>query len=106
VLGRYDLTSNNPRAAVTELQAAIYLDPESISAEALANGQREAIEIHNDYIQALEAAAVQREAAARAAAAASAVRHRAALRNAHGSRARAAAGALPGIRHNSAPGFR
>ena len=103
VLGRYDLMNNSPRAAVTELQAAIYLDPESISAEALANGQREAIEIHNDYIQALEAAAAQREATARAAAATSAARHRAALRNANGSRARAAAGALPGVRHSSAP---
>jgi O-Antigen ligase len=106
VLGRYDLTSNNPQAAVTELQAAIYLDPESISAEALANGQREAIEIHNDYIQALQDAAAQREAAARAAAATSAARHRTALRNANGSRARAAAGALPGVRHSSAPGSR
>ncbi len=87
VLGRYDLTSNNPRAAVAELQAAIYLDPESISAEAIANGQREAIEIHNDYLQALTAAAAQREARARAAAA-----RQAALRSASASRARARAG--------------
>jgi cytochrome c-type biogenesis protein CcmH/NrfG len=61
-LGRYDLQSTpaNPRAAVKELQAAIYLNPESISPEAVAAGNREAIETHNDYIQALQAAA-QRE---------------------------------------------
>jgi O-antigen ligase len=85
VLGRYDLTDGNPQAAVHELQAAIYLDPESISPEALADGEREAIQIHNDYIQALEAAA--RQSAARAAAA----RHAAALKSARESRARAAA---------------
>ncbi len=85
VLGRYDLTDGNPQAAVHELQAAIYLDPESISPEALADGEREAIEIHNDYIQALEAAA--RQSAARAAAA----RRAAALKSERESRARAAA---------------
>jgi len=58
-LGRYDLQSSpsNPQAAVKELQAAIYLDPESISAEAVASGNREAIEVHNDYIQALQGSA-------------------------------------------------
>ncbi|HTU78170.1 MAG TPA: O-antigen ligase family protein [Solirubrobacteraceae bacterium] len=66
-LGRYQLT-NDPAAALRELQAAIYLDPESIAPEAIANGQREAIEIHNQYIQALQAAAA---ASTRAAAAAS-----------------------------------
>jgi O-Antigen ligase len=72
VLGRYDLTSN-PSAALEELQAAVYLNPESISPEALSGGQGEAIEIHNDYIQALRATAVLRSATAsreRAAAAA------------------------------------
>jgi len=56
-LGRYDLASipQRPRAAMQELQAAIYLNPESISAEAIAAGKREAIEIHNQYIQALQA---------------------------------------------------
>ena len=57
-LGRHDLTSN-PRAAVKELQAAIYLDPESIAPEAVANGEREAIEIRNQYIQALQASTQQ-----------------------------------------------
>jgi len=57
-LGRHDLTSN-PQAAVKELQAAIYLDPESIAPEAIANGEREAIEIRNQYIQALQASTQQ-----------------------------------------------
>ena len=86
VLGRYDLAEHNPQAAVHELEAAIYLDPESISPEAIAAGEREAIQIHNDYIQALEA--VRSESAARAAAA----HRRAALKSARESRARAAAG--------------
>ncbi len=55
-LGRYDLASD-PQAALKELQAAIYLNPESIAPEAIANGEREAIEIHNDYIRALQTAA-------------------------------------------------
>jgi hypothetical protein len=71
-LARYDLTSNPP-AALKELQAAIYLNPESIAPEALAVGESEAIEVRNDYIQALRAAAAFRSASAlheRAAAAA------------------------------------
>jgi O-antigen ligase len=55
-LGRYDLP-RDPRSAVQELQAAIYLNPQSISPEALAK-ERQAVEIHNDYIQALRAASV------------------------------------------------
>jgi len=98
VLGRYDLTSGNPQAAVKELEAAIFLNPESIAPEAVANGQREAIETQNDYIQALQAAA-QQEAAARRTAEA---RHAAALRSARVSRARAAAGARRAARRHSA----
>ena len=83
-LGRYDLSSN-PRAAVKELQAAIYLNPESIAPEAIAAGQREAIEIHNDYIQALTAA----------------TQPAAPLRSVTGSRSRAgAAGRLAGRRRS------
>jgi cytochrome c-type biogenesis protein CcmH/NrfG len=63
VLGRYDLTSN-PSAALKELQAAIYLNPESIAPEAIAGGQGEAVEISNDYIQALRAASAIRSASA------------------------------------------
>jgi O-antigen ligase len=53
-LGRYDV-ANDPRAALQEIQAAIYLNPEAIAPEALAK-ERQAVEIHNDYIQALRAA--------------------------------------------------
>ncbi|MCW3018808.1 MAG: hypothetical protein JWN10_1116 [Solirubrobacterales bacterium] len=87
VLGRYDLVSGKPRAAVKELQAAIYLDPQLISMEAVAAGRPEAIEVHNDYIQALEAAQRQ-EAASAAAAAARAAR----IKSASARHARAAAG--------------
>jgi hypothetical protein len=60
-LGRFDLTDHtSPQRAVNELQAAIFLNPESIAPEAIAEGQSEAIEIHNDYIRALTAAAVLR----------------------------------------------
>jgi O-Antigen ligase len=81
VLGRHDLTSD-PRAAVKELQAAIYLNPESIAPEAIANGAREAIEVRNDYIQALQAAAT--------------------LKSASESRARAAAGGRRALRRQRA----
>jgi O-antigen ligase len=53
-LGRFDLTSD-PSAAMKELGAFIYLNPEAISAEALAQGEPEAIEVHNDFITALRA---------------------------------------------------
>jgi len=82
-LGRYQL-AREPAAAVKELQAAIYLDPQSISPEAIAAGNREAIEVHNDYIQALEASAR--------------------LRSASESRSRAAPGGLRGAR--PLPGLR
>jgi hypothetical protein len=77
-LGRFDL-NRDPHSAVGEFQAATYLDPETISPEAITppNGQRESIEIYNDYIQALRAdarrsqelrsASERRAAAARAA---------------------------------------
>jgi O-antigen ligase len=53
-LGRYDLT-HAPRSALAELQAAIYLNPESIAPELLASHQREAVEIYNDYVEAVRA---------------------------------------------------
>ncbi len=85
-LGRYDI-AGDPQAAVKELQAAIYLDPESIAPEAIADGRREAIEIHNDYIVALQASA----------------RLPAPLKSATGSRARAGGGGRPAGRRRSAP---
>ena len=53
-LGRYDL-AHSPRSALAELQAAIYLNPESIAPELLAIHQREAVEIYNDYVKAVRA---------------------------------------------------
>ncbi len=50
-----------------ELRAAVYLDPESISAEALAEGNQKAIETYNDYVQALRAVASSEQAALRSA---------------------------------------
>ncbi len=55
-LALFDLPKN-PRAALSELQASIYLDPGSISPESIAAGRSEAIELHNDYVQALRATA-------------------------------------------------
>jgi len=55
-LARFDLPGD-PRAALGELRAGIYLDPELISPEALAAGQPEAIETYNDYVTALRAVA-------------------------------------------------
>jgi O-Antigen ligase len=58
-LGRYDLandhTASGRQSALKELQAAIFLNPSSISPEAIAEGRREAIEIYNAYIEALRA---------------------------------------------------
>ncbi len=53
-LARYDL-AGEPGAALKELQAAIYLNPESIAPEAIAYGDPEAIAIQNEYVQALRA---------------------------------------------------
>ncbi|HTZ65472.1 MAG TPA: O-antigen ligase family protein [Solirubrobacteraceae bacterium] len=53
-LGRYDLV-HAPADALEDFQAAIYLNPESIAPEAIADGNREAIAIQNNYIEALRA---------------------------------------------------
>jgi O-Antigen ligase len=77
-LARLDLAAGKPARALPELRAVIYLNPESIAPEEIAppNGQREGIEIYNDYIQALRATQTQ-----------------ARLKSASARRARAAAGA-------------
>jgi O-antigen ligase/polysaccharide polymerase Wzy-like membrane protein len=87
-LARYDLLHGQPRSAMQELQAVIYLNPEVIAPEALAK-EREAVEIHNDYIQALHASS----AASRTPAAA--------LKTASERRGRAALGAPPAARRRS-----
>jgi hypothetical protein len=55
-LGRSDL-AHDPRAALKELQAAIYLNPESIAPEAISGpiANRQSVTLYNDYIQALRA---------------------------------------------------
>ena len=60
-LARFDL-SGNPQAALREFQAAIYLNPETISPELLGRGNaeaREAIQIYNDYVQLLRRTGAQ-----------------------------------------------
>ena len=70
-LGEYDLSTDRStiagtvseggaRSAVTELGAAIYLNPESIAPEAIADGNPEAIAIENDYVEALRASSTAR----------------------------------------------
>src|ERR1019366_1336731 len=87
-LARFDLSSD-PKSALAELQASIYLNPESIAAEAITppGGQPEAIEIYNDYIQALRASA-----------------RAAALKNAIGSRSPGAGAVHPGARRGGRSG--
>jgi hypothetical protein len=51
-LGEYNLTSD-PGAALNQLHAAIYLNPESIAPELITAGNPEAITIQNDYVEAL-----------------------------------------------------
>jgi hypothetical protein len=85
-LGQYDL-AKNPAAAVHELAAAIYLDPESISPEALATGNPESLALQNDYVEALRASnaqALAAKAAHRRAQRASATRKHRAQRAARG----------------------
>jgi hypothetical protein len=98
VLGRYALEHGDSSTAVGALQAAIYLNPESISPEAIAEGRREAIDVQNDYIEALRQASAARESTARAAA-----RRASALRSARELRARATAGGRRAGRRRSAP---
>jgi cytochrome c-type biogenesis protein CcmH/NrfG len=86
-LGRFELAAGRPVAALPALRATIYLNPESIAPENIAppNGQREGIEIYNDYIQALRA-----------------TQAKAPLKSARGRRAGAAAGARQGARRRPA----
>lgn len=54
-LGEYDLAANNPQAALADLSAAIYLNPEAVAPEATIAGEPGLIAIRNDYLQALRA---------------------------------------------------
>jgi O-Antigen ligase len=55
-LGQFDLAAGKPAAAAEEIGASIYLNPESVATEAIAQGDPEAVSIENDYVQALRAA--------------------------------------------------
>jgi O-Antigen ligase len=94
-LGQYDL-AQNPAAAVHELAAAIYLDPESVSPEALATGNPESLALQNDYVQALRASSAQAAAAKAAKARLRAQRARAARKGRAQRLAKHAAGAAQG----------
>jgi cytochrome c-type biogenesis protein CcmH/NrfG len=50
-LARFDLAAS-PQLALQELQATIYLNPQVTSPELLTYKEPEAVEVHNDYIQA------------------------------------------------------
>jgi hypothetical protein len=59
-LGEYDLlrgpgsgAGGGAGSALSEISAAIYLNPRSIAHEAIARGNPEAIRIQNDYVEAL-----------------------------------------------------
>ncbi len=60
-LGRFDLQAD-PQAALHELRAGIYLDPELIAPEALSSGKQEAIQTYNQYVTALRAVAQHQSA--------------------------------------------
>ena len=59
---RATTSATDPGAALKELEAAVYLNPESIASEAISGpaAQPESIEIYNDYIQALRASGAGR----------------------------------------------
>jgi O-Antigen ligase len=78
-LGEYDLRMGNPKAAMSELRATVYLNPEAVAPLSVVERDPGLLAIQNAYLQALRETAQTRTATAghsRAAAAA----HRAALR--------------------------
>jgi hypothetical protein len=93
-LGEFDVT-RNPGAALHELEAAIYLNPQSVAPQAIAQGNPEAIAIQNDYVQASRAASAQKAAAAAAKRRAQRAHKRRAAQRAKARRAAAAAAAKP-----------
>jgi O-Antigen ligase len=100
-LARHDL-AREPAVALKELQAAIYLNPESIAPEAIAPpyANPESVEIYDDYIQALRATGTARVSGGAYARAHD--NHGGAFTSASAPRAPAAAAALPGARRQRA----
>jgi tetratricopeptide (TPR) repeat protein len=52
-LGEYDLRTGNPKAALNEFRATVYLNPEAVAPLASIRYDPELLAIQNDYIQAL-----------------------------------------------------
>jgi O-Antigen ligase len=52
-LGEYDLQANDPRDALNELRAAIYLNPQTIAPEAVIAQNPSLLSVRNAYLQAL-----------------------------------------------------
>lgn len=63
-LGQFDLAhptvglGTSSANALHEISAAIYLNPELVAPEAIAQGNREAVAVQNDYVEALRATSV------------------------------------------------
>ena len=54
-LGEYDLSVDQPQAALQALQAAVYLNPEAVAPRASIAENGELLSIQNAYLQALRA---------------------------------------------------
>lgn len=52
-LGEYDLRNGNPKAAMSELRAAVYLNPEAIAPLPAIQYDPALLALHNDYLEAL-----------------------------------------------------
>ena len=52
-LGEYDLRNGNPKAAMNELRAAVYLNPEAIAPLPAIQYDPALLALHNDYLEAL-----------------------------------------------------
>ncbi len=58
-LGEYDLQANDPREALKELRAAVYLNPETVAPESVIAEDPELIEVRNAYLTALRETATK-----------------------------------------------
>jgi O-antigen ligase len=58
-LGEYDLRSGNAKSAMSELRAAVYLNPEAIAPLSAIQYDPALLALHNDYLEALRETASQ-----------------------------------------------
>jgi hypothetical protein len=58
-LGEYDLRNGNPKDAMSELRAAVYLNPEAIAPLPAIQYDPALLALHNDYLEALRETASQ-----------------------------------------------